>query len=97
MTGFELKFKHFFGWSIDLHFTPSSQLNSYLLALPLLLLANSRFGWYMQKVLQYSSQISALGTQSLRLDDCVPDSLGFVLIYTIIVGPLSLMNLIKGY
>jgi len=31
----------------------------------------------------------------LRLDDCVPEPLVSVLIYTIIVGPFSLMSLIK--
>ena len=67
------------------------------LALPLLLLFNFGLEWYLQKALRRSSQTSALGTQYLVLDDCVPDPLRFVLIYIIIVVHLLAMGLIKVY
>ena len=52
-TGLEPKerFRYSFGWSVDQHLAPSSQLNFLLPAPPLLFIASLGHGWYLQKVL----------------------------------------------
>ena len=64
-------------WSVD-QIAPHSFLSDELL-LPSLFHSSSL--WTPNSTLRHSSQTSTLDTQYLVLDDCVPDPLGFVLIY----------------
>jgi len=87
-TGLEPKklLNHFWvSWSACTSLHPLKRTPA-TLALPLLISMNSRFEWYLQKALRHSSQTSALNTQYLVLDDCVPNPLEFVLFISVNSG-----------